>query len=138
VTKVQQIRQEYKEPFRDVVASFAALGYSRKATAQILEINPSWFDCLCDRFHLKSKFDRSKYNASCKAPGLPKGAKIKRGVRFSDEQLLTILAGYSERISGKRFNYLQGSPCADTIIKRFGSWRKAKGLAHADREVKGR
>jgi hypothetical protein len=43
MTVVQRIRKEFDEPFRDLIKKFAADGYSKTATAEILEINRSYF-----------------------------------------------------------------------------------------------
>ena len=131
MSKMHQVRKEFKEPFRDVVQGMAVMGYSPKATAQILEVNPSWFDKLCERFDLKKHFrDRKHYNSTCKPPGPPKGTWMNQPQKYSDWYLLSVLRGYSAGISSIRFNQRQKTPCADTYVKRFGSWRKAKSLAH--------
>lgn len=50
--------------------------------------------------------------------------------RYSDWYLLSLLRGYSPDISPAKFNAVQVWPHYDTFIKRFGSWTKAKELAH--------
>ncbi|HOD97371.1 MAG TPA: hypothetical protein PLT63_01215 [Syntrophales bacterium] len=132
MTKMHQVRKEFGEPFRDVVKGFAIMGYSRKATAEFVEITDSWFNELCERFDLRKHFRRQRkdFVSVCKPPGHPKGKTIRQPQRYSDEYLLAVLRGYSKRISQVRFNQLQGGrPCADTYLKRFGSWRKARELA---------
>ena len=128
--KTAQVLREYQEPFVDVVRGFARMGYSRKATAQAIDISPSWFDELCRRYGLREKFNREKYLSICKPPGHPKGKHINQPKRYSDWYLLSVLRGYSPRISPERFNQLQGKPCADTYSRRFGSWTRARRLAH--------
>lgn len=132
MTKVQQIRKEFNEPFRDVVAGFADMGYSRKMTARVLEVNPSWFDQLCERFDLKKHFrSRKEYISICKPPGRPKGKSVKRPRQaYSDRQLLAILRRHDEKVSAVDFTKIQKKPCANTYLHRFGSWSKAKMLAH--------
>jgi hypothetical protein len=133
MTKVHQVRKEFKEPFRDVVKGFAKMGYSRRATAEFVGITSSWFDQLCERFDLKRHFrPRSEYLPVCKPRGgHTKGKTIRQPQRYSDWYLLSVLRGYSDRISPARFNQIQGGkPCADTYVKRFGSWRRARMLAH--------
>lgn len=132
MTKVHQVRREFGEPFRDVVAGLAAMRYSKRATAQALSINPSYFIKLCERYKVIDKFPikRKDYNEMCKPPGHPKGKKIHQPQRYTDAELLKILSGYSLHITKHRYDYLQQKPCSDTIFRRFGSWRKAKRLAH--------
>jgi len=136
MTKIRQVRNEFKEPFRDVVKGFAIMGYSRKATAQALQISHSYFDELCERFDLKKNFRaRKDYLPICKPPGHPKGKIIKQPKHYTDSDLLSILRGYLPNISGKRFDELQqGKPCSDTYLRRFGSWKKAKILARRLRD----
>ena len=128
--KTARVLKEYEEPFIDVVRGFAVMGYSRKATAQTMDINPSWFNKLCERYDLKKHFHRTDYLKVCKPTGHAKGKKINQPQRYSGWYLLSVLRGYSPRISPERFNELQRKPCADTYIRRFGSWRKARYLAH--------
>lgn len=129
MTKVHKVRREFNEKFSDTVCSFAGMGYSQKSVAHILEINPSWFNQLCIRFDLKKSFLPRKQQLSiCKPPGHPKGKVINQPQRFTDNQLLSTLGMHPKDISVLDYNNLQHLPCADTIIKRFGSWRKAKKL----------
>lgn len=46
--KRQSIEAEFGEPFWDVVEGFAEMGYSRRQTAEILEIQYSTFARLCE------------------------------------------------------------------------------------------
>lgn len=55
-TKIQSIRKEFGEPFRDVVRGFAEMGYSRNMTAGILEINARWFFEICKNYNLNQYF----------------------------------------------------------------------------------
>lgn len=50
--------------------------------------------------------------------------------RYSDWYLLSMLRGYSQSISPVKFNEAQYWPHYDTYIRRFGSWSRAKQLAH--------
>ncbi len=77
-TKIQAVRKEFDEPFRDVVKGFAEMGYSRMATAEILEFNLSYFRTLCVRFDLHKYFKPQKeMRDECKHffVGWPKGKK---------------------------------------------------------------
>jgi hypothetical protein len=130
MTAIQRVRKEYDEPFRDVVKGFGVMGYSRKATAETLRISKSYFNSLCATYNLDKHFKaRKEYLPVCKPPGHKKGKRILQPQRYSDWYLLSILAGYSPRITAERFNQLQGKPCADTYCRRFGSWKQAKQLA---------
>ena len=53
--------------------------------------------------------------------------------RYSDWYLLTILRAYPAEISAEKYNSSQMWPCSDTMIKRFGSWSRAKELAHDEK-----
>lgn len=50
--------------------------------------------------------------------------------QYSDWYLLSILRAYPVEISPIKFNEAQYWPHYDTYIRRFGSWSKAKELAH--------
>ena len=39
MTHLQRIKQEYQEPFRDIIKAYAIQGHSRRGVAQILEIS---------------------------------------------------------------------------------------------------
>ena len=135
ITVLQKIRKEYNEPFQETVKGYAVMGYSRKATAGILGLCKSYFYSLCKTYNLDQYFKKGKdLNSSCKPTGRPKGRPDNRPKRYSNEYLLSILRGYSPNISPIRYNQLQCKPSCDTIIRRFGSWKKAKQLAH--RKVK--
>lgn len=40
MTHLQRIKNEYNEPFREIIKGFAIQGHSRRGVAQILEISP--------------------------------------------------------------------------------------------------
>lgn len=77
--KLRAIRQEYNEPFREVVRGYAALGYSKTATREVLGFWPQLFHRLLTQFDLHQYFIRKNYNDSCvpKGKGWPKG-KLRR------------------------------------------------------------
>jgi len=127
MTVVHKIRKEFNEPFRDVVAGFAQMGYSQTAAASACEVPRSTFQHHVQRFGLCELFDRKNYLPECKSHPRT-GNEGKRKQIFTDGHLLTILAAHGD-IGRDRFDYLQKAPCASTIIKRFGSWSDAKRLA---------
>ena len=129
-TKVHQVRREFGEPFRDVVAGFAQMGYSRRATAEILEINRSYF---CQ--HLLPRYAQGatwrpqrEMRKECRPKGrgwpkgVPKGSKPRR---YSDEELLRLVAKCDTANQFTGFTGIWSS----TVRRRFGSWSKAKTLA---------
>ena len=129
MTKIHAIRAEFQEPFRDVVKGFALMHYSRRATAETLGINNSYFYQICTRFDLHRYFVPANYLPICKPPGHKKGKQIRQPQRYTDEELLAALRQYSQRITMKHYDTIQQKPCADTIIRRFGTWKKAKKIA---------
>ena len=131
MTIIHQIRKEFDEPFRDVVAGFAKMGYSQTAAASACDVARSTFQYHVQRFGLCKLFNRSNYIPACKSHPR-KGNEGKRKQVYSDETLLSILRKYSINIGRDYFNFLQVNPCASTYIKRFGSWKKAKILAHKE------
>ena len=134
MTKIQAVRKEYGESFKEVVAGYALLGYSQRATAQILDFNRSYFRQILTRFDLHSLFRRKNYNDSCKArsTGRPKGKPGKKCYRYADAELLTLVQIYS---TGQEMDKY-APPYASTVIRRFGSWRKAKALSEQREENK--
>lgn len=141
MTKVQQIRREFNEPFRDVVAGFALMGYSRRSTAEILEINRDYFfKTLLPLYAPDAPWkSRKDMRDDCKRKqggGWPKGAKRPKAV--SDHELLAILRLYPETIGPDKYDYQRAArnhPWSSTFIRRFGSWTNAKMLAHTRREL---
>lgn len=131
------MRAEFGEPFRDVIAGFAIMGYSRRATAEVLEINRDYFfKFLLPRYAPNAPWKpRKDMRDDCKSKqggGWPKGKQ--RVKPISDEDLLGILRGYPKAIGPGKYDYQRAAnnhPWASTFIRRFGSWREAKRLAHA-------
>ena len=73
MTKMMAIRKEYGEPFQEVVKGFAAMRYSKTATAQTLGFNLSYFRQLLTRFNLHDYFypKGKEQNESCRAGNRP-------------------------------------------------------------------
>jgi hypothetical protein len=92
MTKIQSIRKEFGEPFRDVVHGFAEMGYSRKMTAGILEINARWFYEICKNYNLNQYFVPYKSRRDLWKPRIYTGGWKRpdvKGVRkYSDADLL--------------------------------------------------
>lgn len=139
MTKVHQIRREFGEPFRDVVTGFASMGYSRRATAEILEINLSYFrTCLLPRHAPGAPWkERRDLRDECKprpsSGGWPKGKKRDKPVRYSDEYLLALIRRHHD-LTYHQFGNL-APVAASTIARRFGTWNKAREKAatfHSD------
>lgn len=139
MTKVHQIRREFGEPFRDVVAGFAAMGYSIRATAEILEVNLSYFrKYLLPRYAPDAPWKMQKdMRDECKPRpshgGWPKGKK--RGIsqrkpqRYSDDYLLSLLCAHQD-LTYQTFEGL-APVSSSTIVRRFGGWSKARMMAAA-------
>jgi hypothetical protein len=69
MTIIQQVKNEYKESFREVVTGYAEMGYSMALVASVLEVDYKRFRHLVKRFGLRDHFDRKKYNDVCKPKG---------------------------------------------------------------------
>ena len=129
MNKLLQIRKEFDEPFIDVVKGFAEMGYSRAATAKILEFNLSYFRQLRTRFDLHRHFKPFKdLREDCRSGGgrgWPKGRARPRRQKYTDEQLLAEVRKYP--------NFSLFTTMADvdmkTIYRRFGSFTEARRLA---------
>jgi len=127
--KVMQIRKEFNEPFKDVISGFAEMGYSKRATAEILEIDRGYFyKCLLPRYApdvtWKKQIDM-RPECRAKGKGWPKGKSRNNQKKYTDEDLLMVVAKYEtvEKFDNKAI------PSASTVIKRFGSWNKARRMA---------
>lgn len=132
MTTIHRIRKEFGEPFRDVVNGFAIMGCSRNLAAKTMGIDISHLYYLMRQQGIDAPWRKQKDMIDiCKAPGHKKGDIFPHPQRYSDNDLLDILRGYSPRITVSHYNIVQGNrPAASTIIKRFKSWEKAKRLAH--------
>jgi hypothetical protein len=134
MNKLLAIRLEYGEPFVDVVQGFAKMGYSRRATADVLGVNLSYFRALCKRFDLHKHFlPQAQMRQECRGGvrmggnGWPKGKARPRGVRYSDEQLLEEV----RRIPDYSCFRTMASVDASTVQNRFGTFARARSLAFA-------
>lgn len=131
MNKMRQIAKEFGEPFVDVVRGFAEMGYSRRATAKILNINLSYFRQLCDRLGLHQHFKQQRdMRDECKGhgKGWPKGKPQARRSRYTDAEIL-------EEVSKYPVSTLFQSMAAidiSTVHRRFGGWTAARRLAHGD------
>ena len=134
---MMQVRKEYGEPFIDVVRGFAEMGYSRQATAEVLDFSVTYFKRLVVRFDLGRYFlPQSQMRAECRGgtqPGMPgkgwpKGKPRGRNQwtgKYSDDDLLAQVRktpSYSLARCMSEINVC-------TIQNRFGSWTRARELA---------
>lgn len=131
MTKVQKIRREYGESFRDVVKGFAQQGESIKGTARALEIEYKYFRRLLTRFGLLHHFrDRKDMKPECRGVGHPSHAERnrRRGPRIPDRELFEAVRKYP---TWRRFD--RESPYSPFTIKsRFGSFANALLLARQE------
>ena len=131
MNKMRQISKEFDEPFTDVVRGFAEMGYSRRATAQILNVSVSTFRKMCDRFNLHRHFPAKRdMRKECKgrAAGWPKGKKKHRKQQYTDREVLAEVAKYP---ASNLFSAMADISLS-TVKRRFGSWTTARSLAHGD------
>ena len=130
MNKLMAIRLEYGEPFVDVVRGFAEMGYSRRATAAVLDLNLSYFRQLLVRFDLGRHFlPQSQMRRECKGAGTgcPKGTSRPRAAVYSNDQLLAEV----RRLPSYSLSRHLGTVNVSTVQARFGSWRNARVLAFA-------
>ena len=130
--KIADIEAEFDEPFTDVIKGFATMGYSRKATAEILEINLSYFRELCTRYDLHRYFKKQKdMRPECRkggGVGWPKGKKKPfKPRRYTDEVILSEVRKWD--------TYSSFCTCAlmhpSTVVRRFRKpWREIISMAH--------
>ena len=130
MNKLMAIRLEYGEPFIDVVRGFAEMGYSRRATAEVLSLSLSYFRELLGRFDLHRHFLlQAQMRQECRGQGVgwPKGKPRPRGVVYSDERIL------AEVRSIPHYSVFRcmASMDAATVQNRFGSFANARALAFA-------
>lgn len=132
MSKMVEIRREFQEPFVDVVKGFAAMRYSKRATAQILGFNLPYFRTILTRFDLHQYFvPQAEQLPECRGGGSQAGTESakrpnnRRPRAYSDEYLLRLVAKHP------RANDFQSSTMIylSTVRRRFGSWRKARELA---------
>ena len=130
MTKAEMIEAEFDEPFDEVIRGFAEMGYSRRAVAEILEINLSYLRLLLRRRGLNDLFlPQSEMRRECRSSGgrgWPKGVKRNRLPRYSDEELLAEVRRYPNSTTFASISDIALS----TVINRFGGFRKARRLAY--------
>jgi hypothetical protein len=129
MSKVDDIEDEFDESFSEVVRGFALMGYSRTATASILEINLSYFRQLLVKYDLHKHFKKQKdMRGESRSGGSNywKGKKREFNPRYSDRYLLELVAQFpcwSDFMSMAPVGY-------DTVIRRFRMpWKKIVELA---------
>ncbi len=125
MTKIEQVVQEFGEPFPLIVRGFAAMGYSKQAVARILDYTPGGFHKILTSWGLHHHFKpRGQQRAECRGKGVP------RPQTYSDD---TLLGAVAKVRSCKEFRAVTGISL-HTIQYRFGSWSTAKELARRNYE----
>lgn len=129
-TKMVRVRKDFGESFQDVVKGFAEMGYSRRAVADILDFNLSYFRQLCLRYDLHKYFKpQSEMRRECRRTkgggGWPKGKPRPYKPLYSDEELLKEVAIYDVSTTFTSLSDIALS----TVLRRFGSWGEAKRLS---------
>ena len=120
MTKLQAIREEFDEPFRDVVKGFARMGYSRRATREILEIKSKrYFAVVCKAFGLEDCW--RPIAELCSTKGRPRPRK------YTDEELFAYVRQYPDLPKFKALSPVDHG----TIYNRFRgySWREIVEMA---------
>lgn len=128
MNKLIAVRKEYGEPFTDVVRGFAEMGYSRRAVADVLGFNLSYFRQVLTRFDLHRHFQpQAQMRGECKGggKGWPKGKERPRDATYTNEQLLAEV----RRLPSYSMSRCVGNIDPKTVQNRFGSWTRARELA---------
>lgn len=129
MNKLRETAKEFDEPFIDVVRGFAEMGYSRRATAEILEYNLSYFRQLCTRFdlhrHFKAQKDMRRECRKTAGGGWPKGKKRSGKPKYSDQLVLKQVRAYPDSSTFASLADINIS----TVYRRFGSFANARQMA---------
>ena len=132
MSKMIAVRKEFGESFPDVVRGFGAMGYSKRATAEVLGFNLSYFRQLLTRFNLHIHFVlQPQQRAECRSGGCIAGSESAkrpgngRPLSYSDDELLAMVG----RCRSSRDFEASTLIYRTTVSRRFGSWGKAKELA---------
>ncbi len=129
-TKLKAIRQEFGEPFRDVVHGFAVMGYSKRATSEILGWHRQTFLTYCQRYAPDAPWKPQRdQRRECRGQGKgwPKGKRREKPLKYTDGELLAILRKYPD-LTYCQFSNL-APVAASTIARRFGTWNRARELS---------
>lgn len=123
----RRIRHEFEAPAKIVITSYSESGYSKRLTAASIGITMQTLVNYCRRENINFP-NRSQLRSECKphGNGWPKGKKRIRQHKYSDEYLLDTMIKYD--FPAHVFDLLAPIP-ASTIIRRFGSWSRAKMLS---------
>lgn len=129
MSKVSDIEDEFEESFSEVVRGFALMGYSRTATAGILEVNLSYFRMLLTKHDLHKHFKKQKdMREESRSGGSHywKGRKREFKPKYSDEHLLELVAQWPNSR-----DFMGAAPVAySTVVRRFKApWREIVGMA---------
>lgn len=124
-----EVRNEYGEPMSEVIKGYALMGYSKRATAEAMGIERKTLDAWIRRMNLNHHFHLDNYNRSCRAihHHIRNDHAEGRPRVYQDSDLLSCVAQCPQYW---RFNaQMEGFPAGTTVIRRFGSWERAKRLA---------
>jgi len=124
-----EVRKEYAEPLSEVIKGYALMGYSKRATAAAMEVGIQALIAWIRRLDLDRHFSRPNYNESCKGAirhHIRNSHSTGRPRAYSDQELLSYVAMYPRY---HLFLQVTGIPAGTTVIRRFGSWGRAKALA---------
>ncbi len=122
--KIADIEAEFDESFSDVIKGFAIMGYSRTATADILEINLSYFRQLCKKYNLHRHFKKQKdMLPECRGKGVPrkrggwpKGQKRPfKARKYTDQEILQEVARWPKFQEFQAWSFISPS----TVSRRF-------------------
>lgn len=128
-TKIQAVRKEFQEPFRDVVRRFAEDGYSKRLTARILDFDVSQFQKTCKRLGIDNFLPHREQRKECRpgGKGKPKGSIGYKPRTYTDEYLLSVVRSHPVT------TYFddQTGVSVKTIKERFRQpWAKIVRMAH--------
>lgn len=123
MTKIQAIREEFQEPFRDVIKGFAEMGYSRVMTARILDMSNSYLEKLCKVYNLNRYWKPvMERRPECRGKGISKPRK------YTDAELFGYVRQYPELSKFKELAPVDHG----TIYYRFKgySWEEITRMAN--------
>jgi len=136
MSKALEIRKEFERPFAEVIRQFAIDGYSKRATAEILEINRSYFLKLIARYAPDATW---KYHGNlrreCRSYGMDyrhdghgfQPGHVYKTNKYTDSELLAEVSKYATYAQ-----YRNNSKIAwTTVYRRFNcqGWNGIKKLA---------
>lgn len=119
---VKRIQSEFEESFADVIKGFAIMGYSKRATASILEISLCNFRRLLKLYAPNAPWKKQinmRDECKAKSPGWPKGKPRTPHYTHSISELLSYRQQYSG-LTSHQFDNL--APVSSSTIRRRLGW----------------